>query len=113
MTDLTALKTRYQQDAPAVQLGGIASNLSRIAWHAERTDAAGLARLFRESKYFTEWAAACCPPDYQELLAELQLQLAIWERGWGGRLDPVAIAQEAQDWSVRLLHISGLTQPNG
>jgi hypothetical protein len=108
MRTLAALKRRYEQDAPAVQLGGLASNLSRIAWHAQQGGERPAVRLFRESKYFTEWAAPRCPPDQQGLLAEVQLRLAMWERGWGSRLTPAAIAQEARQWSVELLETAGL-----
>ncbi len=108
MTDFSHLKQRYEQDAPAVQLGGLASNLNRIAWCAQRNEQAQSVPLFRESKYFTEWAAVRCMPEQQELLADVQLQLAIWEHGWGKHIPPAAIAQEAQQWSIKLLEISGL-----
>ena len=109
MKDYSALQVRYQRDEPSVQIGGLASNLSRIAWHAGRGSQESAIPLFRESKYFTEWAAASCSSvDQQGVLAELQLQLALWERGWGERLSPSTIAQEAQQWSIRLLETSGL-----
>lgn len=108
MRTLANLKQRYEQDTPAVQLGGLASNLSRIAWHAHQGGDRPAARLFRESKYFTEWAAPHCSLDQQVELAELQFQLALWERAWGTRLSPPVIAQQAQAWSARLLEASGL-----
>ena len=108
MKDWSALQQRYQQDALAIQLGGLASNLSRIAWCAKRANQQDAAPLFRESKYFAEWATPACPLEQQGLLAELQLQLAIWERAWGNRLSPESIAQDAQQWSAQLLEASGL-----
>lgn len=108
MRDRAALQRRYQQDEPAVRLGGLASNLSRIAWYAQRENRDATVPLFRESKYFTEWAAPSCALDQQLLLAELQLQLARWERGWGHRISASTIAGEAQAWSARLLASSGL-----
>lgn len=108
MTDFKRLKQRYEQDNTAVQLGGLASNLNRIAWCAQRNEQAQSAPLFRESKYFAEWAAPQCAPEQQNLLADVQLQLAIWERGWGSRILPATIAQEAQQWSLKLLELSGL-----
>lgn len=109
MIDLHALKVRYEQDAPAVQLGGLASNLSRIGWFGQRAaNRREVDSLFRESKYFVEWAAQRCSLEQQAMLAELQLQLAIWERAWGTRLSPSTIAQQAHGWSVRLLEASGL-----
>lgn len=108
MKDWAALRTRYQRDEPAVQIGGLASNLSRITWCAQREDRQQALPVFRESKYFTEWAAPACSLEQQGVLAELQLQLALWERGWGRRLSPSNIAQEAQQWSTRLLESAGL-----
>ena len=108
MKDLAALQHRYQRDIPAVRLGGLASNLNRIAWCAEHDDQQQAHVVFRESKYFTEWAAPSCSFDQQVMLAELQLQLALWERGWARRFTPSAIATEAQRWSQQLLASSGL-----
>jgi len=108
MRDWEALKARYERDEPTVRLGGLASNLSRIAWCAQRSDHAAVGSLFRETKHFTEWAAPQCSVEQQALLADLQLQLAMWERGWGHRLSPVTIAEEAQRWSAKLLNASGL-----
>ena len=108
MVDWTARRARYQRDNPAVQLGGLASNLSRIAWCAQRHDRAQALPVFQESKYFTEWAARVCPLEQQAMLAELQLQLALWEHGWESRMSPAGIAQEAQRWSTVLLHSAGL-----
>ena len=109
MRDLGALKTRYERDALAVRIGGLASNLSRIGWFGNRAaDRQEVASLFRESKYFTEWTAPHCSLAQQAILAELQLQLAIWDRSWGSQLSPSAIAAEAQQWSGRLLEVAGL-----
>lgn len=108
MRDRAALQKRYQQDEPAVRLGGLASNLSRIAWYAQWDHLEATGPLFRDSKYFTEWAAPSCSLDQQLLLAELQRQLARWERGWGHRISASTIAGEAQAWSARLLTSSGL-----
>lgn len=108
MKDWTYLKVRYQRDEPAVQIGGLASNLSRIAWYAQRANHQATWPLFQESKYFAEWAAPSCSLDQQELLAEVQRYLVQWERGWGSRISPSRIADEAHQWSVRLLECSGL-----
>lgn len=108
MKDWTALRERYQQDAPAVQLGGLASHLGRIAWCAQRQGRNQALPLFRESKYFTEWAAPACTLEQQAVLAEVQFQLAWWERGWGTRVAPGGIAEQAQQWSLRVLKFAGL-----
>ena len=111
MKDLATLKRRYQRDAPAIQLGGLASNLSRIAWCVTQGHQAGLPALFRERKYFSEWAAPSCSIDQQGLLAEVRLHLAIWERRGGEKLSPATLADQAQQWSARLLQASGLMNP--
>jgi len=106
--DWASRRKRYERDVPAVQLGNLASNLSRLAWFARQSADTDVALVFRESKYFTEWAAPHCSVEQQALLAELQRQLADWERQWGKHKPPSAIAQEAQQWSGRLLESSGL-----
>ena len=108
MKDWPARQMRYQRDSLSLQLGGLASNLGRIAWCAERNARQQILPVFQESKYFTEWAAEASSLEQQAMLAELQLELALWERGWGGRLPPSRIAQDAQRWSVRLLQSAGL-----
>ncbi len=108
MKDVAALKARYEQDEPAVRLGGLASNLSRIAWFADQAKLAHATPVFRESKYFAEWAAPGCSADLQGLLAELQVELALWERRWERGSQPSRIAQDAQHWSATLLEASGL-----
>jgi len=112
MKDWQAHRARYQRDDAAVQIGGLASNLSRIAWFAQRQDLQPALPIFRESKYFTEWAVSSCSLEQQGELAELQRQLALWQRGWGERLSTSRIAEEAQRWSVRLLASAGLSSPS-
>ena len=111
MKDWRARQRRFQRDPAAVQLGGLASNLGRIAWCAERDARLQLLPVFRESKYFTEWAAGSCSLEQQAMLAELQRELASWERGWASRLQPSTIARDAQRWSIRLLQSAGLLTP--
>ena len=111
MKDWAARRARYQRDSSAVQFGGLASNLSRIAWFAQRQGREEALPIFRESKYFTEWAAPTCTLDQQAILADLQFRLALWERGWGSRCSSGSIAQEAQQWSHRLLDSAGLLSP--
>ena len=108
MIDLTARRQRYECDSLMTQFGGLASNLNRIAWHAQQASSSGVAPVFRESKYFTEWAASRCTEEQLVLLADLQFELACWERGWGARLDCSTIARDATVWSNRLLEEAGL-----
>ena len=108
MKDMAALKSRYQRDDPAIRLGGLASNMARIGWFIEHGSPASLGNLFRESKYFVEWVAQDSSSDIQVILAELQLQLAIWERRWSSGQSMTLIVPEAQRWSQELLARSGL-----
>ncbi len=108
MTDWQARQSRYQRDNVAIQLGGLASNLGRIAWCAERDARQQTAPIFRESKYFTDWAASSCSLEQQILLAALQRELSSWERGWGTRHDLSRVTLEAKAWSRRLLEAAGL-----
>ena len=105
--DWPTRKAHYQQASSSVQLGGLASNLHRIAWHAQRRMTIH-PMLFRESKYFTEWAASACSLEQQGMLATLQQQLAWWERGWGTRVSHEGIARDALQWSAKLLEAAGL-----
>ena len=108
MKDWQVLKTRYQRDGVAIQLGGLASNLNRIAWCAQQNDRAAALPILTESKYFTEWAATHGSLEQQALLAEVQVELAWWERSWGIRISPGAINEQAIQWSTKLLESSGL-----
>jgi len=48
------------------------------------------------------------PPETQAILAEVQGQLALWQRLWlSGRSEPLMRA-EAQRWSDQILELSGL-----
>ncbi len=106
--DLTALKSRYLSDPPEIQIGGLASNLSRLGWFVKHSMSfEKLQPIIRESKYFTEWAAVEAPLDLQSALAEIQIELAILER----RLAMGAVANAAENtdsWAGKLLHLAGL-----
>ena len=106
MKDLAALRVRYEQDPIEIQIGGLASNLSRIAWFMKRPEvAADLSATFRESKYFAEWAAVHAPLEMQAALAEVQIEMALWERKSAqGRCSP----EQPEAWAQRLLRMSGL-----
>lgn len=104
MKDMLLLKNRYKQDPPQVQVGGLASNLSRISWLMNRQDGAQkLGAIFRESKHFAEWAAEHTPIEVRGALAEVQIDLALWERRVirGGSLE--GISKEPEGWSRKLL----------
>ena len=111
MKDLAALKVRYQRDPLSVQLGGLASNLTRAAWLMRRPGSrVQLAPIFRESKYFAEWAAGSAEPGVQATLAEVQVELAVWERQLSrDGLSPAA-AEQSTAWAGKLLSLAGLTE---
>ena len=110
MKDLAALKARYQRDPLPVQLGGLASNLARAAWCMRRPGSRSqLAPIFRESKYFAEWAAGAAQPDVQVTLAEVQVELAVWERRVSHDGLSSAEAEQSEAWAAKLLSLAGLT----
>lgn len=113
MSKLEKLRSRYLQDSIAVRLGGLAANLARVASFSknEGTREAVLSTL-QESKWFIEWTAG--ELDFQEAaeLISLQLQMALWQlhadKKWRGdtwRSELIALSQQ---WSQRVLQISGL-----
>jgi hypothetical protein len=111
--NLEALRERFQRDDWAVQLGNIASNLARLAKlpehlaHRERVES-----LLLESEYFIEWAVPKAPMESQEKLVDLQLQLALWRHAqpapWFDPLKRTQVRREAQEWSDRVMEMSGL-----
>ena len=105
--DFDTLRRRYQRDPTPIRLGGLASNLNRIAWCMQQ-DPKAAPRILRESKYFTEWAAADVDVELQLQLAEVQRQLAHWDRALARGDDVSAAAEDAKRLSTRLLHLAGL-----
>ena len=108
MKSLDERKERYLRDPLPVRLGGIASNLARIAWFAEREARNDAIPVFRESKYFTEWAAPACALNIQSILADLQIELACWERAWGKQLKGSEVAAVALNQSDQIVRLAGL-----
>jgi hypothetical protein len=109
----TALRQRYLRDPSPVRLGGLAANLARIesfSDHVEHGDV--VESLLEESKFLIEWAAPDVRLDVQAELAEMQVQLALWELNWTEIWSDLerrmAVAAQAQLWSKRVLEMSGL-----
>ena len=104
-----AIRERYLRDPLPIRLGGLAMDLARIA--SCRDDPRNrdvIASLLEEGKWFAEWAAPDAPLEIQKKLAEVQLQLAFWQRRWAtGRADS-EMKGEAKRWSDVLLQLSGL-----
>lgn len=109
MKDFSALRRRYAQEPSEIQVGALASNLSRIAWFMQRPDTRDkLEPIFRESKYFTEWAAESVPLELQSMLAEVQIELALWQRRLTQADLPPTLPAEPEMWSQRLLKAANL-----
>ena len=107
--DFVALKLRYLSDPLEIQIGGLASNLSRLGWFIKRsTTIEKLQPILRESKYFTEWAADHASLELQNALAEVQLELAILERKMTRGESPLSYIEQADSWAVKLLRLAGL-----
>lgn len=99
------IKERYLQDDWRVRLGGLASNLARLADFAENPAHRQLVdTLLEESEHFIEWTAPDAPIEVQAKLVELQIQLALWRR----KLPDTTFGQEARKGSTEILEMSGL-----
>jgi hypothetical protein len=77
------IKERYLQDGLRTRLGGLASNLARIAsCSSDPDDWEAVQSMLEESKLFIEWTAPLAPVSVQGHLAKLQIDLALWHRIW-------------------------------
>ena len=113
MRDWTAIRERYLRDSLPIRLGGLAANLSRIkSFAAHEASREAVESLIDESKFFIEWTAAQAESHTAAELVGLQIQLARWQRNWGGIwADPIQrrqIADQSSIWSKRVLETSGL-----
>ncbi len=113
MRNEDVIRARYLRDDLPVRLGNLAANLARISSFAESQGTDGLVEgLLSESEHFIEWTAVEAPPETQSVLVELQVVLARWLHGWK-RIsnEPILrseVSRAAQDWSDRILSMSGL-----
>jgi len=86
MINQIIIRERYLRDKLPIRLGGLAANLT-----------------FSDTDM-----------EDQAVLAELQIQLALWQRRWGNIwTDPIqraAVAEKAHNWSKRVLEMSGILQ---
>ena len=108
MKNLEAIKKRYLQDNLQVRLGGIAANLARIAsFSSDPADWEAVESMLEESKFFIEWTAPEAPLDVKAPLAELQIQLALWNLVWPKvYTDPQErekLSQLPHTWSQKVL----------
>ena len=112
-TRLNAIRERYIQDALPIRLGGLATNLMRIASVADHPgNHQAVDNLLEESKFFIELAAPDATLDKQAALVELQIELARWHYGWPRDAADQAkrnrLAREARVWAEQVLEMSGL-----
>ena len=83
MRNSEQIRERYLQDGLGTRLGGLASNLARIAsCSSDPDDWEAVQSMLEESKFFIEWAAPEAPLSVQAHLARLQIHLALWHRIW-------------------------------
>ncbi len=104
-----AIQERYLRDPLPIRLGGLAADLARIAsFAANPLNHEAVGSLLEEGKYFAEWAAQDAPLDVQETLAQIQMLLAWWQRGWTQGKADLQMSAEAERWSHQLLAMAGL-----
>jgi len=101
------------QDRLPIRLGGLATNLMRIASVADHPGNRQVVdSLLEESEFFIEWTAPDAPLDKQAALAALQIRLARWHYGWhrdsADQAKRARLAQEARAWAAQVLEMSGL-----
>jgi hypothetical protein len=113
MNNISTRKARYLSDPLSVRLGGLAANLARVrSFSRDPANADAIFDLFEESKFFIEWTAADAEIGTAGQLADLQIQIAVWQRGWDSLWADEArrseMAGSALDWSNRLIASSGL-----
>lgn len=113
MKNQAAIRDRYLRDPLPIRLGGLAANLARVkSFSNHPKHGSSVESLIGESKYFIEWTAPDAEVETQAALITLQVQLALWQLNWPKIwLDPAqrdAVADQAQEWSERVLALSGL-----
>lgn len=102
MTFNFTLKKRFMGDSKAIRLGGIASNLNRLA-NLSKTpgfDQHTFQAVLDETKFFTEWTA-------KDLKLKEQVQVLALQRTLAG-LTPVDAEKKTRQWANKILSISGL-----
>jgi hypothetical protein len=113
MKNRDRIRERFLKNDVSRRLAGIAADLGRVASSARR-EAAGerVSEMLEESQYFIEWTAVETQPEVGELLAEIQVMLALWRLYWPeSQKDPRQrnlLSVQAQQWSGRVLQLSGL-----
>lgn len=112
-TKLDVLRDRYMQDELSVRLGGLATNLMRVASVADHPQNwQAVKRLLEESKFLIEWTVPDAPLDKQTALVELQIRLALWSHRWhidrSNSVKRSDLVHQARTWAEQVLEMSGL-----
>ena len=103
------VRQRFLQDPLPTRLGGLAADVARIAsFSGNPENRQAVASLLEEGKYFAEWMAQDAPLETQAVLAEVQIALALWERGWLRHAPMPTMRTEAARRSEELLELAGL-----
>jgi hypothetical protein len=113
MKDWTVKQERYLRELVPNRLGELAANLARIkAFSSHDLNQDAVASLIEESKFFIEWTAMDAGLDRAAELVGLQAQLARWQLNWSSlwadREQRMNVAEQAKNWSDRVLEMSGL-----
>lgn len=108
------VRQRFLKDPLSVRLGGLAADLARIASFSENpANHQAVVSVLEEGKYFAEWAAPGAPLETQAVLADVQVALSVWERGWLKGSPVPTMQAEARRTSDELLVLAGLNGDNG
>ncbi len=113
MSDEAKLRERFFRDPLPTRLGGLAATLARVSSSARASGSdATVTSLLNEAKYFIEWTAAETNPEDAAELAQIQVQIALWERAWdtasSNKAERTLLSMQAKLWSDKALEISGL-----
>ncbi|MCC6153024.1 MAG: hypothetical protein IT367_04665 [Candidatus Hydrogenedentes bacterium] len=113
MRNWKGLRERFLRDTDSIQLGNMASDLSRISSFCEMlADKSAIQDQIQQVRYFIESTIAKNHVTVSDMLAELEIKLINWQKRLTVNSDSPAllteIAQDAQAWSNRILDISGL-----
>jgi hypothetical protein len=113
MKDTDVIRKRYLQDSVPTRMGGLAANLNRIkSFSSHDANQEIVKNLLDESRLFIEWTAAEIEIDSAAELVELQIQLAQWRHNWSRIWTDTSqrhrVAEQAIQWSRRVLELSGL-----
>ena len=113
MTKLEKLRSRYLHDPIPVRLGGLAANLARVASFSKHDGhREAVSATLQESKWFIEWIALEVEKQDTAELMRLQIQMAIWQiqsnEKWNDNLWRSELATQSEQWSQRILQMSGL-----